>query len=52
MLGGFQSVTGVAFFQIILILVAVAGVVPYIFFKQGASNVYQGMLENNPDLLT
>ena len=52
MLGGFQSVTGVAFFQIILILVAVAGVVPYVFFKQGASSVYQGMLENNPDLLS
>ena len=52
MLGGFQSVTGVAFFQIILILVAVAGVVPYVFFRQGASNVYQGMLENNPDLLS
>src|SRR5918998_949955 len=52
MLGGFQSVTGVAFFQIILILVAVAGVVPYIFFRQGASNVYQGILENNPDLLS
>ena len=52
MLGGFQSVTGVAFFQIILILVAVAGVVPYVFFSQGASNVYQGILENNPDLLS
>ena len=52
MLGGFQSVTGVAFFQIILILVAVAGVVPFIFFRQGASNVYQGILENNPDLLS
>jgi Na+/proline symporter len=52
MLGGFQSVTGVAFFQIILILVAVAGVVPVIFFRQGASNVYQGILENNPDLLS
>ncbi len=52
MLGGFQSVTGVAFFQIILILIAVAGVVPYVFFSQGASNVYQGMLENNPDLLS
>jgi len=52
MLGGFQSVTGVAFFQIVLILIAVAGVVPYVFFSQGASNVYQGMLENNPDLLS
>jgi Na+/proline symporter len=52
MLGGFQSVTGVAFFQIILILVAVAGVVPFIFFRQGAHNVYQGILENNPDLLS
>ena len=52
MLGGFQSVTGVAFFQIVLILVAVAGVVPYVFFSQGASNVYQGILENNPDLLS
>ncbi len=51
MLGGFQSVTGVAFFQIVLILIAVAGVVPYVFFSQGASNVYQGMLNNSPELL-
>lgn len=51
MLGGFQSVTGVAFFQIILMLVAVAGVVPYVFFKVGAQAVYQGMLSNSPDLL-
>lgn len=51
MLGGFQSVTGVAFFQIVLILIAVAGVVPYVFFSQGASNVYQGMLQNSPELL-
>lgn len=52
MLGGFQSVTGVAFFQIILILIAVVGVVPYVFFQQGASSVYQGMLNNSPDLLS
>jgi Na+/proline symporter len=52
MLGGFQSVTGVAFFQIVLILIAVSVVVPYVFFKQGAASVYQGMLENNPDLLS
>lgn len=52
MLGGFQSVTGVAFFQIVLILVAVAGVVPYVFFREGASSVYEGMMQNSPDLLS
>jgi Na+/proline symporter len=52
MLGGFQSVTGVAFFQIILILIAVAGVVPYVFFSQGPSSVYEGILQNSPDLLS
>lgn len=51
MLGGFQSVTGVAFFQIVLILIAVAVVVPYVFFREGAASVYQGMMDNNPDLL-
>jgi urea-proton symporter len=51
MLGGFQSVTGVAFFQIILILIAVAGVVPYVFFSVGPSRIYEGMLNNSPDLL-
>lgn len=51
MLGGFKSVTGVAFFQIILILIAVAGVIPYVFFKVGPSNIYEGLIENNKEML-
>ena len=51
MLGGFQSVAGVAFFQIILILIAVAGVVPYVFFKVGPSAIYVGIMQRKPEML-
>jgi len=51
MAGGFRSVAGVAFFQILLILIAVAVIVPYVFFKVGPSNIYEGVLANHPDKL-
>lgn len=49
MLGGFQSVTGVAFFQVVLILVAVVAVVPFVFFSQGeqrSTKAYRARVPN------
>lgn len=52
MLGGFRSVAGVALFQIALILVAVAGVVPYVFFSAETPSIYGAIASANPDLLS
>lgn len=52
MLGGFHSVTGVAFFQVVLILVAVAAVVPFVFFSQGGGAIYEGLQSRSPESLS
>ncbi|SFE55956.1 sodium:solute symporter family transporter [Alteribacillus iranensis] len=50
-MGGFSSVTGIAFFQVMLILVVVIVVPPIVYFTVGATPVYEGMMQVNPDSL-
>lgn len=50
-MGGFTSVTGMAFFQVILILIVVIVVPPVVYFTAGANNVYEGMMAVSPQSL-
>lgn len=50
-IGGFMSVTGMAFFQVMLILIVVIVVPPVVYFTTGVTSVYDGMLENAPESL-
>lgn len=49
--GGFNSVAGVAYFQVLLILVVAIVVPPLVYFNVGFANVYEGMLQNDPTKL-
>lgn len=49
--GGFNSVAGVAYFQVLLILVVALVVPPLVYFNVGFSNVYEGMLQSDPTTL-
>ncbi len=42
-MGGFNSVTGVAFIQVVLIVLVVLVVPPIVYFNTGVSPVYEGM---------
>jgi len=46
--GGFRSVAGVAYFQVLLILIVAIVVPPLVYFKVGFTPVYQGMSESAP----
>lgn len=50
-MGGFSSVTGIAFFQVMLIFVVVIVVPPIVYFSTGITPVYEGMLELAPEKL-
>lgn len=50
-MGGFNSVTGVAFIQVILIVLVVLVVPPVVYFKTGVSPVYEGMKNLDPEKL-
>ncbi len=50
-LGGFNSVTGVAFFQVLLIVAVVLVVPPIVYFSTGISPVYEGMKNLTPEKL-
>lgn len=50
-MGGFSSVTGIAFFQVILILAVVIVVPPVVYFQTGVSPIYEGMLDLAPEKL-
>lgn len=51
-LGGFRSVTAVAFIQVLLIIVVVLIVPPVVYFKTGISPIYEGMLQFAPEKLS
>lgn len=44
--GGFKSVAGVAYFQVLLILVVALVVPPLVYLNVGFGPVYEGMMEN------
>ncbi len=50
-LGGFNSVTGVAFFQVVLIVAVVLVVPPIVYFSTGISPIYDGMAKLAPEKL-
>lgn len=50
-MGGFSSVTGIAFFQVMLIFIVVIVVPPIVYFTTGVSPIYDGMLELAPEKL-
>lgn len=50
-LGGFSSITGLAFFQVMLILFVIIIVPPIVYFSTGTSAVYNGLFEVAPDAL-
>ena len=50
-MGGFYSVTGIAFFQVMLIFIVVIVVPPIVYFSTGITPVYEGMLELAPEKL-
>lgn len=50
-MGGFSSVTGLAFIQVMLILLVVIVVPPLVYFTTGVSPVYVGMSELAPGSL-
>jgi urea-proton symporter len=50
-IGGFSSVTGIAFFQVMLIFVVVIVVPPIVYFSTGVTPIYEGMLEFAPEKL-
>src|SRR5699024_6582717 len=50
-MGGFASVTGLAFFQVMLIFVVVIIVPPIIYFNTGITPVYEAALELKPSKL-
>ncbi|WP_174729218.1 sodium:solute symporter family transporter [Mesobacillus harenae] len=50
-MGGFSSVTGIAFFQVMLIFIVVIVVPPIVYFSTGVAPVYEGMLELAPEKL-
>ncbi len=50
-MGGFSSVTGIAFFQVMLIFLVVIIVPPIVYFSTGVSPIYEGMLEFAPEKL-
>lgn len=49
--GGFRSVAGVAYFQVLLILVVALVVPPLVYLNVGFEPTYQGMLQNAPESL-
>lgn len=49
--GGFRSVAGVAYFQVLLILVVAIIVPPLVYFKVGFAPVYEGMAQRAPSTL-
>lgn len=48
-MGGFASVTGLAFFQVMLIFIVVIVVPPFVYFTTGISPIYDGMLNFAPE---
>ncbi|MFD1633106.1 sodium:solute symporter family transporter [Haloplanus ruber] len=51
-LGGFRSVTGVAYFQVLLILVVALVVPPLVYFNVGFGPVYERILADSPAKLS
>lgn len=49
--GGFRSVAGVAYFQVLLILVVALVVPPLVYLNVGFEPTYEGMLQNAPTSL-
>lgn len=49
--GGFRSVAGVAYFQVLLILVVALIVPPLVYLNVGFEPTYEGMLQNAPTSL-
>lgn len=49
--GGFRSVAGVAYFQVLLILIVALIVPPLVYLNVGFEPTYQGMLQNAPESL-
>ncbi|MCM3585025.1 hypothetical protein M3182_04600 [Mesobacillus maritimus] len=50
-MGGFASVTGIAFFQVMLILIVVIVVPPLVYLTAGVTPVYEGMSSVAPESL-
>ena len=50
-MGGFSSVTGIAFFQVMLILAVVIVVPPMVYLQTGTSPIHAGMLDRAPEKL-
>lgn len=50
-MGGFSSVTGIAFFQVMLIFVVVIVVPPIVYFNTGVAPVYDGIAAIAPEKL-
>ncbi|WP_226086103.1 sodium:solute symporter family transporter [Mesobacillus sp. S13] len=50
-MGGFSSVTGIAFFQVMLIFVVVIVVPPIVYFTTGVAPVYEGIQKLAPEKL-
>jgi Na+/proline symporter len=50
-IGGFASVTGIAFFQVMLILLVVIIVPPMVYLTTGVAPIYEGMMKFTPDML-
>lgn len=50
-LGGFSSITGIAFFQVMLIFIVVVVVPPIVYFKTGITPIYDGMMQFAPEKL-
>lgn len=49
--GGFRSVAGVAYFQVLLILIVAIVVPPLVYFNVGFAPTYNGMAEATPERL-
>ncbi|PSL40743.1 Na+/proline symporter [Planomicrobium soli] len=50
-MGGFSSITGIAFFQVMLIFVVVIVVPPLVYFSTGVAPIYTGMAQFAPEKL-
>ncbi len=47
-MGGFSSVTGIAFFQVVLILAVIVVVPPMVYLQTGTAPIYRGMADLAP----
>ncbi|NGM70526.1 hypothetical protein G6M89_16205 [Natronolimnobius sp. AArcel1] len=50
--GGFRSVAGVAYFQVLLILLVALIVPPLVYLNVGFEPTYEGMMQNAPETLS